>query len=131
MMRAPFPWANRVWALPFLTALAPSSRYHAERGVRHKTLTDWARQLLRQTARWGAVLAPGRPLIVVADSTFAVLELLAALAPRMTCITRLRLDAQLYAPAPRRTAGTRGAPRKKGARLPRLAALLTDAATRW
>jgi len=131
MLLAPIPWAKRVWALPFLTALAPSSRYNEQRGARHKTLTDWARQGLRQTARWCSALAPERPLIVVADSTFAVLELLAALAPRMTCITRLRLDAQLYAPAPRRTSGTRGAPRKKGARLPALAALLTDPATRW
>jgi DDE superfamily endonuclease len=24
---APIPWADRVWALPFLTALAPSERY--------------------------------------------------------------------------------------------------------
>jgi len=122
MLLAPIPWARRVWALPFLTALAPSSRYNEQRGAQHKTLTDWARQLLRQTARWAAVLAPERPLTVVADSTYAVIELLAALAPQMTCITRLRLDAQLYAPAPRRTAGTRGARRKKGARLPQLAA---------
>lgn len=131
MLLAPIPWAQRVWALPFLTALAPSSRYNEQRGVRHKTLTDWARQLLRQTARWCAALAPERPLIVVADSTFAVLELLAALAPQMTWITRLRLDAQLYAPAPPRASGTRGAPRKKGGRLPRLAAVLEDPATCW
>lgn len=131
MLLAPIPWARRVWALPFLTALAPSSRYNDQRGARHKTLTDWARQLLRQTARWAAVLAPERSLIMVADSTFAVIELLAALAPQMTCITRLRLDAQLYAPAPRRSPGTRGAPRKKGERLPRLAVVLTDAATVW
>ncbi len=25
---APIPWAQRVWALPFLTVLAPSARYH-------------------------------------------------------------------------------------------------------
>jgi hypothetical protein len=131
MLLAPIPWAKRVWALPFLTALAPSSRYNEQRGARHKTLTDWARQLLRQTARWCAVLAPERSLIMVADSSFAVLELLAALASQMTCITRLRLDAQLYAPAPPRPMGTRGAPRKKGARLPSLAAVLTDPATRW
>ena len=37
------PWAGRVWALLFLTVLAPSSRYHAEQGRRHKTLTDWTR----------------------------------------------------------------------------------------
>ena len=43
---APIPWASRVWALPFLSALAPSERYVKERGKRHKKLTDWAWQLL-------------------------------------------------------------------------------------
>lgn len=46
MLLAPVPWARRVWALPFLTALAPSERYCRERGIRHKRLTDYARQLL-------------------------------------------------------------------------------------
>ena len=30
------PWAGRYWALPFLTVLAPSERYHRQRGRRHK-----------------------------------------------------------------------------------------------
>jgi hypothetical protein len=34
------PWAKRVWALPFLTALTPSKRYHQSQGRRHKTLVD-------------------------------------------------------------------------------------------
>ena len=41
MVLAPIPWAERVWALPVLTALAPSERYHRERAIRHKKLTDW------------------------------------------------------------------------------------------
>jgi hypothetical protein len=45
MLLVPIPWAGRVWALPFLTALAPSERYARERGRRHKRLTDWGRQL--------------------------------------------------------------------------------------
>ena len=36
MLLAPVPWAQRVWALPFLTALAPSERYCQQRGRRHK-----------------------------------------------------------------------------------------------
>jgi hypothetical protein len=28
MLLAPIPWAQRVWALPFLTVLAPSERYY-------------------------------------------------------------------------------------------------------
>jgi hypothetical protein len=35
---APIPWAQRVWALPFVTALAPSERFARERGHRHKKL---------------------------------------------------------------------------------------------
>ena len=43
MMLVNIPWAQRVWALPFLTVLAPSERYDHKRGHRHKYLTDWAR----------------------------------------------------------------------------------------
>ena len=38
MLLAPIPWAGRVWALPFLTALAPSKRFAREQGRRHKKL---------------------------------------------------------------------------------------------
>ncbi len=36
MLLVPVPWAGRVWALPFLSILAPSERYAAQRGKRHK-----------------------------------------------------------------------------------------------
>jgi len=49
MLLVPIP-AQRVWALPFLTVLAPSQRYHEQRNHRHKQLTDWARQMIRQVA---------------------------------------------------------------------------------
>jgi hypothetical protein len=131
MLLAPIPWAGRVWALPFLTALAPSERANREAGRRRKLLTDWARQLLRQTQRWCAMLAPGRPVIMVGDMSYAALELLGALSPQMTCITRLRLDARLFTPAPPRQPHTTGRPRVKGERLPLLSAVLVDPATRW
>jgi hypothetical protein len=130
MLLVPIPWAERIWALPFLSVLAPSERYHQEREERHKSLTDWARQMLKQVRRW----LPGRLLVVVADSSYAAIELLAAcqgLAKPVTLITRLRLDAALYDPAPPRLPGTKGAPRKKGARQPTLAARLSDPATVW
>ena len=128
MLLAPIPWAGRVWAPPFLTVLAPSERYCRERGRRHKRLTDWARQMGLQACRW----LPGREVVVVGDSSFAALALLAALARRgLTCVTRLRLDAALYEPAPPREPGTIGRPRTKGARLPNLAVILADAGTRW
>ena len=46
MLLVEVPWASRVWALPFLSALAPSERYAAKRGRRHKKITEWAWQLL-------------------------------------------------------------------------------------
>ena len=128
MLLAPVPWAGRVWALPFLTALAPSERYCRQRGRRHKKLTDWARQLALQARRW----LPGREVVLVGDGSFAALDPLAALARRgLTCVTRLRLDAALYAPAPPRKPGTVGRPRTKGARLPSLTDVLADTGTRW
>lgn len=131
MLLAPISWAGRVWALPVLTALAPSARANRASGRRHKRMTDWAWQLLRQIARWCATLAPGRRVIMVGDRSFAALELLGALTPQMTCITRLRLEARLFTPAPPRRPGTNGRPPVKGTRLPLRSAVLTDATTAW
>lgn len=130
MLLAPVSWADRVWALPFLTVLAPSKRYHQERGKRHKKLKDWARQMLRQMRRW----LPERALVVVADAGYAVLDLLHCCQNkhlRVTLVTRLRLDAALYEPAPERKPGQNGRPRKKGNRLPTLAHRIRDSAMTW
>jgi len=47
------------------------------------------------------------------------------------CITRLRLNAALYDPAPPRLPGTNGRPRTKGRRLANLSDVLVDPATPW
>jgi hypothetical protein len=128
MLLAPIPWAARTWALPFLTALAPSERSCREHRKHHKTLTDWARQMVLQVRRW----LPERELVLVADMGFAALELLAALSRQgVTCITRLRLDAALYEPAPPRCPGTKGRPRTQGTRLPNLSEVLEATTTSW
>ncbi len=127
MLLTPIPWACRVWALPFLTVLAPLERYHEQRKKRHKTITDWARQMIRQLHRW----VPNRALVVVADGSYAVLDFLAAVIrlPRVTVITRL--DAALYDPAPARTPSSKGRPALKGKRQPTLAKRLADPKTAW
>jgi hypothetical protein len=129
MVLAEIPWAGRVWALPFLTALCPSERYHQQRGQRHKTLPEWAGQLLGLIHRW----LPGREGIVVADSSYAVIELLQEVSDTtdMSLITRLRLDAALYDPAPPRLPGQNGRPHKKGDRRPTLQQVRSDAQTKW
>ena len=121
-------FAQRVWALPFLTVQAPSERYHEQQGKRHKRITDWARQMIYQVRRW----LPKMPIVVVGDNSYAALDLLHAcqtLKDPVTIVTRLRLDAALYQPAPPYSG--RGRPRKKGKRLPNLETLLEDKALHW
>jgi DDE superfamily endonuclease len=128
MAVVPVPWTMRRWALPFLTVLAPSERWSKQNGRRHKKLTDWARQAILQAKRW----LPGRRIIVVADQSFAALDLIAAVRRHVCLVTRLRLDANLYAPAALRRPGQRGRPRVKGPRLPKLAQLLAaPSTTQW
>jgi hypothetical protein len=127
MLLPEIPWAGRVWGLPFLTALAPSERYASKRDRPHKKLTDWGRQVLLQASRW----LPGRKIIAVADSSFAAIELLNAVRRRVCMITRLRLDARLFDPPPRRRPGTVGRPRVIGKRQANLAERLVNPKTRW
>ncbi len=130
MLLAPIPWAKHVWALPFLTVLAPSERYYQDRKQRHKPVLTWARQMLKQVRRW----LPHHRLVVTADSSYAALDFLAAcqrLSNPITVVTRLRLDAALYDAVPMRVPGQNGRPRKKGARQPTLQARLGDTVTTW
>src|SRR5215210_1988838 len=130
MLLVEIPWASRVWALPFLSALAPSERYAAKRGRRHKKITEWAWQLLLVLRRW----YPQREIVAVADRAYASLKLLdqcRKLSDPITFITRLRLDAALYEPAPPRRPGQMGRPRIKGERLPNLSVVAKDPKTVW
>jgi hypothetical protein len=129
MVLTPLSWADRVWALPFLTVLCPSERFYEQRGRGPQTLTERAWQMIRLVVRW----LPGRAVALVADSSFAALELLDKVAtlPRASVITRLRLDAALYDPPPPRKPSTKGRPRLKGKRRPTLEAVLADERTQW
>jgi hypothetical protein len=130
MLLVEIPWASRIWALPFLSALAPSERYAAQRGKRHKKITEWAWQLLLVVRRW----YPQREIVAVADRAYASLKLLdrcQSLSNPITFITRLRLDAALYKPAPPRRPGQIGRPRLKGERLPNLSVVAEDPNTNW
>jgi hypothetical protein len=70
--------------------------------------------------------------VLVADAGFAALELLNCLSSRsVICVTRLRLDARLFNPAPPRKKGARGRPPLVGSRLPSLQQVLTDPNTVW
>jgi hypothetical protein len=51
MLLTPIAWADRVWALPVLTVLAPSERFYQQRGRQPKTLLERALQL-KALKRW-------------------------------------------------------------------------------
>ena len=127
MAIVPVPWAARRWALPFLTILAPSAGWAKANGKPHKTLTSRARQAILQTKRW----LPNRDLIIVADSGFAAVDLLDAVRRHVCVITRLRLDAALYEPAPARKPGQRGRTPLKGPVLPKPGSVLKNPKTVW
>jgi hypothetical protein len=129
MVLAPIPWAQRVWALPFLTVLAPSERYYQGKVRKHKKLTEWAGQMALHVRRW----LPEQLLVIVADSGFAVIDLLwqlRQLKNPICMITRFRLDAALYEPI-KPVPGVLGRPHKKGKRLPTLEKIAEEKATRW
>ena len=128
MLLTQIPFAQRIWALPFMTVLAPSERYFQRRGRPHRKLTDVMRLVLWQIRRW----LPDRTIIFVADSSYAVLTLLdQAHRLKITMVTRFRMDAALYEPAPPPQPKQKGRPRKKGARLPTLIQVAADPATVW
>ncbi len=126
MLLTPIPWAQRIWALPVMTVLAPSERYYQQRARTAKTVLDRSVQMLKVLRRW----LPNRPVVIVGDSAYAALDFLSSMQSlTLTFVTRLRLDAALYDPAPPYSG--RGRPRKKGQRLPTLAQVLYDPNTVW
>jgi hypothetical protein len=74
---------------------------------------------------------PDRRIVAVSDSSFAAIELLNRVRRWVCMITRLRLDARLFDPPPRRRRGTIGRPRVIGKRQPTLTQRLASRNTRW
>jgi len=130
MLLVRLPWAQRPWALPFLTVLAPSERVNAKLNRRHKTIVGWTRQMIAQVRRW----FPQRRIVLIGDGTYSSVALLrwcAGMRGPVTLVTRLRLDARLYAPPSSPIPGRRGPKPKKGARLASLAKRASDSNAVW
>lgn len=127
MLLVPVPWSARPWALPLLTAPALAPATSATLGKRHRTTVDRARALLWLVRRW----QPTRELVLVGDGAYAAVtlgHLCRRQRRRVRFVSRLRLDAALYAPPP---PGKRGRQPQKGAPLPKLADRLADPAAPW
>jgi hypothetical protein len=130
MLLVAVPWSQRVWALPFLTVLAPGEKTNVANGKRHKTSIDWIGQMIGAVRRW----LPKRMLVLVTDGGLTAVKLglrCAGYANPVTYVSRLRLDAVLHdrpGPQPR---GKRGPKPKKGKRQPALKKVLLDPRTKW
>ena len=127
MLLTPLPWLPGCKALPILTLLAPSQRWALQQGRRHKALTDRARQGMLLILRW----FPKRSIIFVGDSSFRTRELADAIGRHASFISRLRLDASLFALPEPRSPDQEGRPGQNGKPLPRLRKHLHDPAVRW
>lgn len=88
-----------------------------------RTKLELAREVIALVAAW----AGERTIYVVADSAYAGRTLLEGRPANVHVLSRLRLDAALWARPGRRRPGQRGRPRRRGHRLPTLKAM---AATR-
>ena len=124
MLLTPLPWLPGCKAL---TLLAPSQRWVLQQGRRHKAFADRARQGMLLILCW----FPKRSIIFVGDSSFGTHELADAVGRHASLISRLRLDASLFAPPEPRSPGQQGRPRQKGKPLPKLRTHLYDPAARW
>jgi hypothetical protein len=91
-----------------------------------RTKPELARELIVLVARW----AGERPVYVVADSAYAGRTLLEGRPANVHIISRLRLDAALWARPGRRRPGQKGRPRRRGQRLPNLREMAARR-TRW
>jgi hypothetical protein len=98
------PWGGEPLGLPI------NMRIHLKGGP---TLLVLAQEMIRESVSW----FPGRCFEVCADGFYATL-LGVEFIPEVVCTSRMRRDAALYERPPRKRPHTRGAPRKKGTRLP-------------
>jgi hypothetical protein len=128
MLLVPVPWSRRPWALPFLSVPTLTPAASAALGKRHRTVPERTATLVRLLRRW----QPERELVLVGDSSFAVVELAQVCRQqRVALVAPLLLNAQLYDPPAPRPASTPGPKPKKGPRQPTLAARVAEPATVW
>lgn len=127
MLIVPLPWCQRPWALPFMTILAPSKKYHEARVKKHKTSIDWTIIAVRIIARWLK-----RPFILIGDGGFSCIHLgHACNKNKVTLVSRLRLDASLYELPNTPIRKQPGRRREKGERVIALKHLAADTSQAW
>jgi hypothetical protein len=128
-------WApTKVFALPIATRLyinrqgGKKGRGRSSRAKPpHRTRPELALELIRLAARW----FPDEEVVALGDSTYGGRSVLSHLPPNVQLISRVHPRAALYRPAPPKPKGAPGRPRKKGDRLPGMAAWAADEKQPW
>ena len=111
------PYTHRPFALPVLVALYRDKKTCAVARRRHKTAAEIMRGLLAVLMQW----FPERKIVFAGDNaygTHAMARFAANHATRLTLVSKIVADANLFAPPPKRKAGTNGRPPVKGRSLP-------------
>src|SRR5574341_65935 len=107
MLLVRLPWSSRMWALPFLTVLAPHEKTNTALGKRHKTVIEWVMQMIAQVRRW----LPQRQLVLITDGGLIAVKLglrCARFANPVTFVSRLHLNIRLFDPPRPRQPRQRG-----------------------
>src|SRR5579871_2441900 len=88
------PWSSRAWALPFLAVPVLSKKTAKRLKKRHRSGVWWTCFLIEKVRAW----CPEREITLIGDGGYAAVELVAC-CPRLRIklVSRLRVDAQLYA----------------------------------
>lgn len=126
------PWSSYYWSLPFLSVLLTTPKVSEKLGKRHKKVS----QRTAQVICWLRRTLPGRPIHLVGDGAYSVINLgLRAQKCGVVLIAPLRLDARLFdlPPSPRTASGKkrRGRPPRVGHRLPNLSEVAVSSSTIW
>jgi SRSO17 transposase len=137
----PFWAPTKVFALPIAFRLyrnrqgltkgkkgqAKAKATKTQRDPDHRTRPELALELIELVARW----FPNEEIIVTGDSAYGGESILRHLPPKVHLISHVHPKGALYQPAPPKTAKTRGPARKKGDRLPGMAAWAADPSQPW
>lgn len=142
ILRCPFWAATKVWSLPIAFRLyrnrqgltkgkrkAKGKKRQPNRDPHHRTRPELAVELISLAASW----FPGRKLVVSGDSAYGGASVLQKLPANVELISHVHPKGALYEPAPVPLPGkkAKGAPRKKGKRLPDMASWANDARQPW
>jgi hypothetical protein len=135
----PFWAPSKVFALPIAMRLY-RNRQGLTKGKRnqakaakpqadpnHRTRPQLAIELISLAATW----FPQDDILVTGDSAYGGKSVLSRLPPHVHLISHVHPKGALYAPPPPPAGKRKGAPRKKGARLPGMAAWAEDATQPW